>query len=59
MRRLRNIWGQRWTVLAIAGIFLLSACAGIKPYEPTAAGEIPPGPGLLSGKDGEFTIFRK
>ena len=48
-----------WCIIAIVGLFLLAACSGMKPYEPTAASEIPEGPGLLSGKDGEFTIYRK
>lgn len=42
-------------VLALA----LGACAEMKPLDYTPSGEIPPGPGLFSGKDGEFKVFRK
>jgi hypothetical protein len=34
----------------------LAGCAEFQPFEPPVAGEIPPGPGLLSGADGEFVI---
>ena len=37
---------------------LIAGCAG-KPFEPTKIDEIPPGPGLLSGDDGEFVIYRR
>lgn len=37
----------------------LSACAG-KPLEPTkVVDEIPEGPGVFSGEDGEFVIYRR
>lgn len=45
--------------MVLAGLLLLSACANMKPYQPAPGSEIPPGPGLLSGKNGEFSIFRK
>ncbi|MFQ5915971.1 MAG: hypothetical protein ACE5JS_22580 [Nitrospinota bacterium] len=39
---------------------LLSACASIEPLAfPESGDEIPPGPGLFSGPDGEFVIYRK
>ena len=50
---------RRLGLLALAGLVLLSGCANMKPYQPTPGSEIPAGPGLLSGKNGEFTIFRK
>ena len=37
---------------------LLAACANVTPVDYTAIDEIPPGPGLLSGEDGEFTLYR-
>ena len=30
-----------------------------KPFKPPVPTEIPEGPGLLSGEDGEFVIYRK
>ncbi len=43
--------------LAVGVLLLLGACADMKPFEFTEIHEIPPGPGLLSGEDGEFIIF--
>ncbi len=43
--------------LAVGMLLLLGACAELKPLEYTEIHEIPPGPGLLSGEDGEFVIF--
>jgi len=50
--------------LSLVGIFaalamVLTACGAAKPLEYTGVGEIPPGPGLFTGKDGNVTIFRK
>ncbi len=49
----------RSPIFALAGgmLLLLGACAEMKPLEYTEIHEIPPGPGLLSGEDGEFVIF--
>jgi hypothetical protein len=46
-------------IFALTGIMLLllGACAELKPLEYTEIHEIPPGPGLLSGEDGEFVII--
>ena len=41
---------QAFTLIALAG------CAG-QPFQPDTAGEIPQGPGVFSGEDGEFTIY--
>jgi hypothetical protein len=38
-------------------LIVLVGCAG-QPLEYDAADEIPSGPGVLSGKDGEFTLYR-
>ena len=48
------------TGLMILVLLGLAACAGVKPfdYQPTAD-EMKPGSGLISGKDGEFVIYRK
>ena len=50
---------RRSPLLAVAGgmLLLLGACAEMKPLDYTEIHEIPPGPGLLSGEDGEFVLF--
>lgn len=37
---------------------MLSACSGVEPFDYTEVHEIPPGPGLISGEDGEFELYR-
>lgn len=44
--------GMAFALLGVA------ACSAAEPFEYTPASEIPPGPGLLSGADGEFVIYR-
>lgn len=47
--------------IVFAASLLLAACAGveIKPGEKShARRDIPPGPGIFTGKDGEFVLFR-
>lgn len=45
--------------LAILALgFALSACVEAKPFQYQKADEIPSGPGLFTGKAGEFTIYR-
>jgi|GEM_PF-1433944 len=47
---------------ALLAATLLAACAGIemRPGETShARRDNPPGPGILSGKDGEFVLFRQ
>jgi hypothetical protein len=48
---------RRWLILLLAGIGL-TACAA-EPFDYTPVDEIPPGPGLLSGEEGEFVIYRR
>lgn len=50
---------RRFQTLALTGalLLLLGACAEVKPFEYTEIHEIQPGPGLLSGDDGEFVLF--
>lgn len=55
--RLFHAVGVFLVVLALCAT--LGACAGWSPFEPPVAEEIPDGPGLLSGEDGEFVIFRR
>lgn len=47
--------------LAVVAVALaLGACAAGEPREPTkTVDEIPDGPGLFSGEDGEFVIYRR
>ncbi|MFQ6017061.1 MAG: hypothetical protein ACE5KF_02600 [Kiloniellaceae bacterium] len=48
--------------LAIALVaLLLSACGRVSPYvvDQPQPDEIPPGPGLLTGPEGEFVIFAR
>jgi hypothetical protein len=40
-------------------ILLAAGCAHMQPFEFQEIDEIPPGPGLFSGDDGEFVIFRR
>ena len=47
----------RWLCVA-AFAAALAACSMGKSVDYTAIDEIPPGPGLLSGEDGEFTLYR-
>ncbi len=51
---------RRSPIFALAGgmLLLLGACAEMKPLEYTEIHEIPPGPGLLSGEDGEFVLYK-
>ncbi len=45
-------------ILPLALLLLgLAACAQVKPFEYTEIHEIPPGPGLVSGEDGEFVLY--
>ena len=50
---------RRFPILALTGgmLLLLGACAEVEPFEYTEIHEIQPGPGLLSGDDGEFILF--
>jgi hypothetical protein len=43
--------------LAVGMLLVLGACAEMKPLEYTEIHEIAPGPGLLSGEDGEFVLY--
>jgi len=49
----------RVLILVLAAGFV-AACANVEPfdYQPTAD-ELKPGPGLLSGEDGEFVILSR
>lgn len=46
---------------AILALFLglIAGCGQITPVAYTPTDQIQPGPGLLSGEDGEFTLYRR
>ena len=46
------------TVLALVVLGILAGC-GFKPISVPDSGGIPPGPGLLTGKQGEWVILRR
>jgi len=47
-------------LIAVAALAAgLAACANAQPYKFTAIDEIPPGPGLFSGEDGEFVVYSR
>ncbi len=49
---------RRWLVLVwLSGV--LAACSGVQPFAYTEVHELPPGPGLFSGEDGEFVLYRR
>ena len=37
----------------------LAACAHYEPFEPTPVADIPEGPGLFTGDDGKWTLYRR
>lgn len=45
-------------VLVLVALFAAAGC-GMQPYDPPNNREYPSGPGLFSGKDGDFVIYRK
>ncbi len=47
---------RRLAIAIVAGG--LAACSGVEPMRYTPIDEIPPGPGLFSGEDGVFTLYR-
>ena len=47
----------KW-LLILAASAALAGCAGGRPMEVPQSGEMQEGPGLFSGDDGVFTIYR-
>lgn len=45
-------------VVVLTAMFAATGC-GMQPYDPPNNREYPPGPGLFSGKDGDFVIYRQ
>ncbi len=52
--------GRRAAVALVLGLIALqlSACADYRPYRAPDSSEIPEGPGLFTGSQGEWTLFR-
>ena len=44
-------------ILAVAALGALAACSNVQSFDYAAIDEIPSGPGLLSGGDGEFVLY--
>jgi hypothetical protein len=57
MRRPARRMARRLGIALLAGLWL-AGCAA-EPFDYTPVDDIPPGPGLLSGEDGEFVIYRR
>ena len=52
--------GRATVALALAlGAAVLTACADYKPFRPPNNSAIPEGPGLFTGSEGEWVLFRK
>ena len=47
-----------WLFASFGAILFATACAEVKPLEYTEIHELQPGPGLLSGEEGEFVLYR-
>ena len=48
----------RWMVLGGMALWLLTACATPpEPFEYEKSNELKPGPGILTGEEGVFTIY--
>lgn len=48
-----------WRLLQIAACLVGLAACGFQPMPIPTSGEIPPGPGVLTGKSGEFVLYGK
>ncbi len=46
---------KRIVVILLSGV-LLSSCEGFKPAKYETFDDVVPGPGLFSGKEGEFSV---
>ena len=50
---------MRWHCILALSALLFAGCADFQPFEPPVPGELNPEPGLFSGPDGEFVLFRR
>ena len=51
-------WRRSRYGAALVALLVIGACSEVKPVEYTEIHEIPPWPGLLSGVDGTFVLYR-
>jgi len=62
-KRRRRLVGSRWRAGVALALGLsalqLSACTDYRPYRAPDNSEIPEGPGLFTGSEGEWILFRK
>jgi hypothetical protein len=49
---------MRWHLALVLPALLIAGCADIEPFDPPVAGEMNPEPGLFSGLDGQFVLYR-
>ncbi len=49
----------RGITLAAATMLFVAACSDMEPFEAPITSDIPEGPGLFTGEDGEAVIFRR
>ena len=54
-----HVRGTPWRVIVVTAVLTVAGCSGMKPYDPPDYRDNPPGPGILSGDEGEFVIYRK
>lgn len=50
---------MRWHLTIVLPALLIASCADVEPFEPPVAGEMNPEPGLFSGPDGQFVLYRR
>lgn len=48
----------RQTIASLVGALLVAPSCGFRPFEPPSSSELPAGPGLFTGKQGEWVIVR-
>jgi hypothetical protein len=50
---------MRWPFGVALSALLFAGCADVEPFDPPVAGEMNPEPGLFSGPDGQFVLYRR
>ena len=55
-----RMWRKFRFFLFLGSLSVISGCSGWQPLEGSStAGEIPDGPGIFSGEDGKFVIYKE